>query len=66
MCQASMHQGGSLKSVKVPTGRTYGNKIRSIETFAGSESAIDFKGFRALHSIVLNINDRLLGSDVQT
>jgi len=37
-----------------------------IETFVDLESAIDFKGFEALHSIVLDIDDQLLCSDVQT
>jgi hypothetical protein len=40
--------------------------VQPIETFAESESATNFKGFEALHNIVLNINDQLLCSDVQT
>jgi hypothetical protein len=49
-----MHWGGSMKSVKAPsgkygaTGRTYCNKIEPIETFVEYESATNFKGFEAL------------------
>ena len=39
--------------------------IQPIETFAESGSAIDFKGFEALHNIVLDIDDQLLCSNVQ-
>jgi hypothetical protein len=35
-------------------------------TFVESESVTDFKGFEALHSIVLDIDDQLLCFDVQT
>ena len=61
-----------MKSVKAPSGksgtigRTYCNEIQPIETFVESESATDFKGFEALHNIVLDIDDQLLCSDVQT
>jgi hypothetical protein len=61
-----------MKSVKAlsgksgPIGRIYCNEIQPIETFAESKSATDFKGFEALHNTVLNINDQLLRSDVQT
>ena len=47
--------GGSMKSVKAPSGkfgtirRTYCNEIQPTETFAEFESATDFKGFEALH-----------------
>ena len=37
-----------------------------IETFAESESATDLKRFKALHNIVLDIDEQLLYSDVQT
>ena len=71
-CRASRRWGGSMKSVKAPSRksrtirRTYCNKIQPIETFAESESATYFKGFEALHNIVLDIDDQLLCSDVQT
>ena len=39
--------------------------IQPIETFAQFESATNFKGFEALHNIVLDINDQLRCSDVQ-
>ena len=61
-----------MKSMKVPSGksgaigRTYCNEIQPIETSAESKSATDFKSFEALHNIVLNIDDQLLCSDVQT
>ena len=42
------------------------NKFQPIETFVESESATDFKGFEALHITVLNIDDQLLCSNVQT
>ena len=48
------------------TGRTYCNEIKPIEIFAKSESATNFKGFEALHNNILDINDQLLCSDVQT
>ena len=35
-------------------------------TFAKFESATDFKGFEALHNIVLDIDIQLRCSDVQT
>ena len=46
--------------------RTYCNEIELIETFVESESATDFKGFEALHNTILDIDDQLLCSDVQT
>ena len=42
------------------------DEIQPIETLVENESAIDFKGFEALHNIVLDIGDRLLRSHVQT
>ena len=42
------------------------DEIKPIETFVESESATDFKGFEALHIIVLDIDDQLLYSNVQT
>ena len=47
-------------------GRTYCNEIQLIETFVESDSATDFKGFEALHNNVVNIDDQLLCSNVQT
>jgi hypothetical protein len=46
--------------------RTYCNEIQPIETFVESESANDFKGFEALHHTILDIDDQLNCSDVQT
>ena len=42
------------------------DEIHPIETFVESKSAIDLKGFEALHNTVLDIDDQLLCSDVQT
>ena len=61
-----------MKSVKAPSrksgtiGRTNYNEIQPIETFAEYESATEFRGFEALHNIILDIDDLLLCSDVQT
>ena len=61
-----------MKSVKAPSRksgtirRTYCNEIQPVETFAKSESAIDFEGFEVLHNIVLDIDNQLLCFDVQT
>ena len=41
------------------------DEIQPIETFYESKSATDFKGFKALHNIVLDINDQLLCSNIQ-
>ena len=46
--------------------RTYYNEIQPMKTFVESKSATDFKGFEALHKIVLDIDDQLLCFDVQT
>ena len=37
-----------------------------IEIFVESKSATDFKGFEALQSTILNIDDQLLHSNLQT
>ena len=42
------------------------DEIQLIRTFAKSESATDFKGFEALHISVLDIDNQLLCSNVQT
>ena len=60
----------SMKSVKAPSGksgiigRTYYNEIQLIKTSVGFKSATDFKGFEALHNIVLDIDNQLLCFDV--
>ena len=46
--------------------RTYYNDIQAIETFVESESTTNFKGFEALHNIVLDIDGELFCSHVQT
>ena len=61
-----------LSKPNVPSKQTLGREyevnegVQPIETFVASESATNFKGFEALHNIVLDINDQLLCSDVQT
>ena len=47
-------------------GRTYCNEIQPIEALVEFESATDFEGFEALHNIVLDVEDQLLCSNVQT
>ena len=42
------------------------DEIQLIETFVESKSATDFKGFETLHVTVLDIDDQLLCSNVQT
>ena len=42
------------------------DRIQCIKTFVEHESGTDFKGFEALHNIVLDVDDLLLCSDVQT
>ena len=42
------------------------DEIQPIKTFVESKSTSDFKGFEALHNIVLDIDDRLLCLNVQT
>ena len=60
-----------MKSVKVPfgkfktIGRTYCNEIKHVETFVKSKSVTNFKGFEALHNIVLDNDNQLLCFDVQ-
>ena len=41
-------------------------EVPPIETIVETKNAIDFKGFEALHITILDINDRLLCSNVQT
>ena len=45
---------------------TYRTEAQRCEIIVGTESATDFKGIEALPRIVLDINDQLLCSDVQT
>ena len=42
------------------------DEIQPIEAFVGFESATNFKGFKAKHNTILDIDDQLLCSDVQT
>ena len=42
------------------------DEIQPIETVAKPENATDFKGLEALHSLVLDIDNQLLCSNVQT
>ena len=45
---------------------TYLTEAQRCEIIVEFESATDFKGIEALHKIVLDIDDQLLCSDVQT
>ena len=42
------------------------DNIQRIVTFVEYESVTDFKDFKALHNIVLDIDNQLLCSDIQT
>ena len=55
-----------LKMMRIEEKTPINDEIYSIKTFAESESATDFKGFKALHNTILNIDNQLLCSDVQT
>ncbi len=54
-----------LETMQIEEESPIDDEIQPIETFVESESATDFKGFEALHNIVLDIDDQLLCSDVQ-
>ena len=56
---------GVLETVRIEAEPPIVNGIQPIETFVKSESATEFKGFEALHNIVLDINDQLIRSEVQ-
>ena len=42
------------------------DRMQPIETFVEFESAPDFKGFEALRNTILDIDNQLLHSDIQT
>ena len=52
-----------LKTMQIEENSLIDDEIQPIKTF---ESATDFKGFEALHNIVLDIDDQSLCFDVQT
>ena len=52
-----------LETMRIEEEPPINGNIQPIETFAAYESATNFKGFEALHGIVL---DQFLCSDVQT
>ena len=55
-----------LETIQIEEEPPIDDEIKPIETFVESESATHSKGFEAPHIIVLDIDDRLLCSDVQT
>ena len=55
-----------LETMQIEEESPIDDEIQPIETFVEVESATNFKGFEALHNIVLDIDDQLLCSDVQT
>ena len=55
-----------LETVRIEEEKPIDDEIQPIKTFFEFESATDFKGFEALHNIVLNIINQMLCSDVQT
>ena len=52
--------------MRIEEGPPIDDEIQPIETFVESDSATDFKGFETLHNTVLDIDDQLLCTDVQT
>ena len=57
---------GVMETMQNEEGPPIDDEIQRIETFVEFKSATDFKVFEALHNIVLDIDDQLLCSDVQT
>ena len=55
-----------LKMMRIEEEPSIDDETQPIETFATFESATGFKGFGALLNIVLDIDDQLFCSDVQT
>ena len=55
-----------LKTMRIEEEPPIDDEIQLIEIFAESKSATDFKGFEALHNTILDIDDQLLCSNVQT
>jgi hypothetical protein len=51
---------------KQALGPPIDDEIQPIETFIEFESATYFKGFEALHNTILDIDDHLLCSNLQT
>ena len=54
-----------LETMRIEEEPPIDDKIQPIETLAQFESATVFKGYEALHIIVLDIDDQLLCYDVQ-
>ena len=54
-----------LEMMRIEEEPPIDDEIQSIETFGKCESSPEFKGFEALRNIVLDIDNRLLCSDVQ-
>ena len=55
-----------METMRIEEEPPIDDDIQPIETFVEYGIVIDFKGFEALHKIVLDIDDQLLCSDVQT
>ena len=55
-----------METMRIEEGPHVNDKIEPAEKYVGLKSVIDFKGFEALHNIVLDIDNQLLCSDVQT
>ena len=66
-CYAVMLEdiGEVMETMQIKEEPCIDDEIEPIETFAKFESATNFKGFEALHKTVLDIDDRLLYSNVQ-
>ena len=55
-----------LETMQIEEEPPINDEIQPSETFVESESATDFKGFEALHSGVIDIDNQLLCSYVHT
>ena len=54
-----------MKTMQIEEESPIDDEIQPIETFVESKSATDFKGFEALHNIVLDIDVQWLCHDAQ-
>ena len=55
-----------METIRIEEEPPIDDKIQPIQTFAETESGVEFRDFEALHNIVFDIDDQLLCYDVQT
>ena len=65
-CVVMLEDVEVMKTIGIEEEPPIKDEFQLIETFVVSESAANFKGFEALHNIVLDIDNQLYCSDVQT